>query len=101
MQETEFSVCRPAPGFWCVECCTTRAGEGNPCCILGRLSDGSRGCLGHESIDNPKLPQTQFCKENNCVPNSLNNVEDLKRIREAILKNPPGEFKMSDFRYLK
>jgi hypothetical protein len=96
-QEVEFSICRPAQDYWCVECCTQRADGTNPCCNLGKLSDGSRGCLGHITIDNPVLPQTQFCIDNSCISESLNNSEDLNTIRQAILVKPPGEFKMSDF----
>jgi hypothetical protein len=98
MQETEFSICRPAPGYWCVECCTKRADGVNPCCNLGRLPDGSRGCLGHSTLVGYKeLPELQNCIDFIYHPGLLNNPTELKRIREAILANPPGEFKISDF----
>jgi hypothetical protein len=65
------------------------------CCNLGRLPDGTRGCLGHQTIKNPELPERELCKNLICLPDNLNNPRGLKRISEAILANPPGEFKMS------
>jgi len=100
MQETEFSICRPAPGYWCVECCTKRADGNNPCSVLGKLPDESRGCLGHQTIDGfKKLHESQLCMDFFCWPELLNNPDDLKRVCEAILKKPPGEFKMSDYKH--
>lgn len=92
LQEAKFSVCRPAPGYWCVECCANVG-----CCNFSQLPDGSGGCLGHQSIDNPELPERELCKSLVCLPDALNNPREIKRIREAVLANPPGEFKISDF----
>ena len=97
IQETEFSICRPAPGYWCVECCTKKADGCNPCCILGKLVDGSRGCLGHQSIKNPELPEIGSCVDFFCHPEILDDPDEVKRIHEAVLGTPPGEFKISDF----
>ena len=92
LQETEFSICRPASGYWCVECCAMVG-----CCNLGRLSDRTRGCLGHQTIKNPELPERELCKNLICLPDTFNNPQEINRIREAILAKPPGEFKISDF----
>jgi hypothetical protein len=98
MQETEFSLCRPAPGYWCVECCLKKADGVNPCCNLGKLSDGSRGCMGHSTINESKeLPELSSCKDFFCHPEILDNQDGLKRIREAILAKTPREFRISDF----
>jgi hypothetical protein len=98
MQETEFSLCRPTPGYWCVECCLKKADGANPCCNLGKLPDGSRGCLGHQTIKrSEELPELTDCIDFFCHPEILNNPDEIKRIREAILANPPGEFKISNF----
>ena len=64
---------------------------------MGKLSDGSRGCLGHQTIENPELPQIPSCKEFFCRPELLKNPDELAKVREKILANPPGEFKISDF----
>lgn len=68
MLENKFSDCRPDSKHWCVECCTKRADGHNPCCNLGRLPDGTRGCLDHQTINNPQeLPETEFCKRFTCL----------------------------------
>ena len=98
MQETEFLLCRPAKGYWCCECCTKKADGVNPCCNLGKLADGSRGCLGHQTLDDPEeLPELPSCRDLFPHTEILNNSDELKRVREKILANPPGEFRISDF----
>lgn len=98
MQETEFSLCRPAKGYSCVECCTKKADGVSPCCNLGRLSDRSRGCTGHSTIGGSKeLPELSSCKDFFCAPELINNPAEIKKITERILAKPPGEFKISEF----
>ena len=94
MQEIEFPLCRPAPGYWCVRCC-----EIIRCPVLDRLPDGTRGCLGHFTVPvpNPEIHQLPSCKDHICYRDFFNNPDNLNRVREAILAKPPGEFRMSDF----
>jgi hypothetical protein len=92
MQEREFSLCRPAPGYWCVRCC-----EVDRCPVLGRLSDGTRGCTGHMTIANPEIHQLLSCKDHICYRKYFSNPDNIDKVREAILARPPGEFRISDF----
>jgi hypothetical protein len=98
LQESEFPICRPDSKHWCVECCTKRGDGYNPCCNLGKLPDGTRGCLGHQTIGSPEeLPKLPSSKSFFCLSETLNNHDNVERIRKMILASPPGEFKVSDF----
>ncbi len=75
---------------WCIECCL-RGGAG--CSLLGE-EDGKRGCLGHNGKRYQGLTELPSCIEFDCLDDFL--LEDREIIRQAILKLPPGEFRMSD-----
>lgn len=80
-------LCRPDDFHYCVECC-----QGRKCCLLGKLEDGTLGCLGHHGRKMDSLTQTEFCKSFNC----LRPYEDPKILRKIIAELPPGEFRMSN-----
>ncbi len=83
-------LCFSDEKHWCVECCF-RSGGG--CYLLGTLSDGRKGCLGHNGKIFDGITQTLGCQNFDCLSPKL--VEMRDEIARAIKNLPPGEFKMS------
>ena len=88
--------CRPDANHYCVECCN-RSDRG--CSNLGVLPNGTRGCLGHASLDKPLadvFPQLPSCRDlSTCFSKEIaTNPEKILLIKNAITTLPPGEFKM-------
>jgi len=82
------SLCRPDNIHWCIECC--RKG----CPLLGKLNDGTIGCLGHNGRRTPdNLTQISLCQKFDCLEGK--SQKEKEEIRQLIAKLPPGEFKMS------
>lgn len=89
---SEISICRPDSEHWCVECC-----QGRRCSNLGRLPDGTRGCLGHGGREDLGFPKPPFCQEVNCLREEYSSdAETIGRICQEVARMPPGEFKMSE-----
>jgi hypothetical protein len=83
------ALCRPDEFHWCVECCPP------DCPLLGDTGGGRIGCLGHngkETVDG--LTERSICLELDCLADF--DGEDRETIRQAILKLPLGQFKMSE-----
>ena len=86
-------------GYWCVECCESR-----PCCNLGKLQDGTRGCPGYYMKEGEKIdgvfPISDICKVYDCLKNrssegvKLDTPEMYQKIYEKIKERPAGEYKM-------
>lgn len=74
---------------WCTDCC-----KGRNCSNLGDLSDGSRGCLGHSTINSSGAPsQPQLCVDFSCL--DFYDI-DPDQAKELIQSLPPGEFSMQN-----
>lgn len=82
------ALCRPDGKRWCTECCVFG------CPLLGDTGDGKRGCLGHNGKRTEGLTERPICLELDCLEGF--SQKDRKTIREAILRTPPGEFKISE-----
>jgi hypothetical protein len=86
-EEMKEALCRPDDSHWCIECCP------RSCPLLGDTGDGKRGCLGHEK-NSDGLSERIICQSFDCLDDF--SAEDRETIRKIILKEPPGEFKMSE-----
>lgn len=90
---TTETLCRLAEKHWCVDCCFR---SGIPCYGLGRLTDGSKGCLVYDGPDINGIHKPPLCDDFNCL--TLCGIEDpamIVKIRQTIVSQPPGEFKMT------
>jgi len=89
------TFCRPDAKHWCIECCPI---EG--CCLLGKLSDGSRGCLGHPSnrpTNERVLPQRPLCRDFNCKSKYPKiGDQESQAVVDLIRTLPNGQFKLSE-----
>lgn len=99
MNLNEFNYCRPKEGYFCVECC-----RGRRCINLAILPDGTTGCRGHDNelVHEGAFYQLPNCREMFCLTNGyqiegekIDTPERLERIKQTILRLPPGEFRMS------
>lgn len=67
---------------------------GRGCSLLGKLDDGTEGCLGHNNRRTPEgLTQTEFCQGLDCLSQAT--VGEKELIKQKIQKLPRGKFKMS------
>jgi len=87
----EINFCRPDNSHYCTVCC-----QGRGCTNLGKLEDGSSGCLGHTSIENKsqEISQTEFCKSLSCL--TLEDLKHSKDIVSLIRSLPEGNFSMQE-----
>ncbi len=82
------ALCQPDDSHYCVECCPSG------CFLLGDIGRGKRGCLGHNGKRFEGLTEQPICLELDCLDDFLPGDKEI--IRQAILKLPPGEFRMSN-----
>ncbi|MFC1625658.1 hypothetical protein ACFL1Q_01285 [Patescibacteria group bacterium] len=92
-EDESITICRPDDDHYCVECCYMRG-----CANFGKLSDGTRGCLGHpkqDTISPDDFPILPSCAKYSCLfDGSISNTVNIKHIKEYISMLPSGEFKM-------
>lgn len=84
------ALCRPDEEHWCIECCP------QDCPLLGEVEEGKLGCLVHWQREEKfeGLKQREICQNLDC----LTDFEEIDKetIRQAIIKLPGGQFKMSE-----
>lgn len=95
--EKEISLCRPDKEHYCIECCTKMLDGNTLCTNIGRLPDGTRGCLSHASIITDKLPkgasfpEKDLCREMSCPKMYSLSKEAIQCALKVISSCPPGE----------
>jgi hypothetical protein len=89
---SQFSLCRPTPNHWCIECCSLRG-----CHLLGTLPDGTEGCLSHQTGNNKGLTETELCRKFVCYPNILKDPDKQEKILKAVQNTPPGRINIDNF----